>query len=242
MPRSYLLLQVRRADDPMRRQETRCFADALDCDVQAIDVFDLLSGCPSVSELAPYDAVLIGGSGDYSVARGGPWLAPALDAMRELAEMAKPTFASCWGFQALALALGGEVRHDPQRAELGTLDLRLTDAGRRDPLFGPLAQAGAHFAAHVGHEDRVTRLPAQAVLLAESDRSPHAYVIDGMPIYGTQFHPELTRDTLLERFRQYPRYVAEISGLPVDEFAERHTRDAPHADRLLARFVEVVFG
>ena len=71
--------------------------------------------------------------------------------------MAKPAFASCWGFQALARALGGEVVTDLVRAEVGTFEIQLTAAGRSDPLFGPL---GERFLAQLGHQDVVTRLPA----------------------------------------------------------------------------------
>lgn len=149
----------------MRHQEVDCFARALGCEPNQIGVFDLLSGVPSVQELEQYDVVLLGGSGDYSVAEGGPWLPAALEAMRELYELNKPTFASCWGFQAMAKALGGEVVTDRNRAELGAVEVRLTDAGRNDPVFQGL---GDRFLAPMGHQDCVTKLPPDACLLASS--------------------------------------------------------------------------
>ena len=79
--------------------------------------------------------------------------------------LSKPTFASCWGFQALAKALGGSVVSDITRAELGTCELQLTQAGQRDPVF---RQLGASFYAQVGHHDTVDVLPADAVPLARS--------------------------------------------------------------------------
>jgi GMP synthase (glutamine-hydrolysing) len=242
----YLLLQVRNADDPMRSQEVDCFARALQCDRERIEVIDLIGReCGSAGGAARIrraDVVLLGGSGDYSVSEGGDWLEPALEVMRELHARRQPTFATCWGFQALARAVHGEVVADPASAEIGTLEVRLTEAGRTDPVFGPLDVAGATFAAHIGHQDVVSRLPADAVLLAETDRAPHAYTFDGRPIYCTQFHPELNRTTLLERVRQYPHYVENITGLPFDEFAAQRTREAPHAEALIARFVDQVFG
>ena len=83
----FLLLQVRNSDDPMRQQEVSCFARALNCEPAQISVFDLLSGFPTGADLEPYDVVLLGGSGDYSVAEGGQWLPPALAAMRELYDL-----------------------------------------------------------------------------------------------------------------------------------------------------------
>lgn len=119
----FMLFQVRNPDDPMRGQEVDCFARALQCHPSQISVFDILQGVPSREELDRVDMVLLGGSGDHSVSRGGDWLPAALDTMRELHDWSKPTFASCWGFQAMAAALGGTVLTDPARAELGTTTL-----------------------------------------------------------------------------------------------------------------------
>ena len=61
--------------------------------------------------------MLIGGSGAYSATGEGKWLDRTLDLLRDLVEASQPTFASCWGFQAMARALGGHVVTDLQRAE-----------------------------------------------------------------------------------------------------------------------------
>ncbi len=230
----FLLLQVRNADDPMREQEVGCFSRALECRPAQIRVFDLISGVPTVAELNRVDVVLLGGSGDYSVAEGGEWLPPALEAMQELYELGKPTFASCWGFQAMARALGGEVVTDKSRAELGSVEVHLTEAGRQDPLFSPL---GDRFLAPMGHQDCVVRLPPEAVLLASSEKVQNqAFRIAGKPIYCTQFHPELNRKALIERVRAYPQYVETITGLPIDEFAKT-CQETEATNQLLGRFV-----
>jgi GMP synthase (glutamine-hydrolysing) len=232
---TFLLLQIRDASDPMREQEVGCFARALGCSSQQIRVFDLLSGAPSLQELDAVDVVLLGGSGDYSVAAGGDWLPPALMAMRELVELGKPTFASCWGFQAMAKALGGEVVTDIQRAELGMVEVRLTEAGEQDRVFSPLGQ---RFIAPMGHQDVVVRLPRQAVLLASSDLVENqAFKLRGKPIYCTQFHPELNREALLERLQAYPQYVRTITGQSLDDFASK----CPAVDgieQLMRRFLQ----
>jgi len=235
----FLLLQVRNADDPMKGQEVDCFAQALRCDRAQIDVFSILPGIPSRRELDAVDMVLLGGSGDYSVAAGGSWLPAALETMRELYDWSKPTFASCWGFQAMALALGGEVVTDLNRAELGTQTLFLTDRGQQDPVFGALPP---RFVAHMGHQDIVDRLPRDALLLASSERVRNqAFCIPHKPLYCTQFHPELTRDTFLQRVRAYPEYVQRIAGVSYEQFAARCT-EAHAAGSLLQRCVELFFG
>ena len=116
----YLLLQVRNPDDPMRAHEIRSFARALQASPNQIGVFDLLSEALTAAHVSNVDMFLLGGSGHYSAAGDGPWLERALDSLRRVHNCGKPTFASCWGFQALARAMGGRVIHDLERAELGT--------------------------------------------------------------------------------------------------------------------------
>lgn len=221
----------------MLHQEVRCFARSFACGVEQIEVFDLLSGAPGRAALDRADVVLLGGSGDYSVARGGPWLAGALQAMATLHETDKPTFASCWGFQAMARALGGEVVTDRNRAEVGSAWLRLTEEGRRDPVFDHLDD---RFQVLIGHEDIVTKLPRGATLLASSDLVENeAFRFDGKPIYCTQFHPELSRADIVQRLATYPSYLPLANASSLEEF-ERMTPETPHSELILRRFLERV--
>lgn len=235
----YLLLQVRNSDDPMRQQEVQCFARALGCPDTQIRTMDLINRVPTVAELDEVDVVLLGGSGDYSVAEGGPWLPAALEAMRELYELSKPTFASCWGFQAMARAMGGEVVTDMDRAELGTVWARLTSAGKNDPIFAPM---GEKFRVQMGHQDIVDRLPDDALLLASTDRVVNqAFCFPGKPIYCTQFHPELDRTALLQRVHAYPQYVHRIAGMTLEQF-DKQSEDTPESEALLTRFARFVIS
>ncbi|MEX0703571.1 MAG: type 1 glutamine amidotransferase [Planctomycetales bacterium] len=235
----YLLLQVRNPDDPMRANELQSFARALRTTEDRIRVFDLLAGRLSRADFERTDMFLLGGSGHYSVVGEGEWLDRALDSLRDVHALGRPTFASCWGFQALARAMGGRVIHDPARAEVGTHPLHLTDAGRDDPVFGPL---GNPFHAQMGHEDSVVELPPGATRLAFSERAENqAYRFEGLPIYCTQFHSELRCGDLWQRVRTYPEYIANIAGLPVERFGEM-IHECPETEELLPRFVEQVFG
>ena len=235
----YLLFQMRRPDDTMREHEVGAFARALGCFPGEITAIDLIREPPTSSALAAHDMVLIGGAGDYSVPEGGLWLENALDAMRNLHALSKPTFASCWGFQALAEALGGSVVTDITRAELGTCELQLTEAGQRDPVFRHL---GASFYAQAGHHDTVDVLPADAIRLAGSPLvDNHAFCILGKPIYATQFHPELRIQEMKDRLRNYPQYTEGIAGMSIESFIAA-LRETPRANYLLKSFVAHVFG
>lgn len=235
----FLLLQVRNQGDPMRDQEVASFQRALGCKDHQVEPWDLLAGAPNQHDLERFDLILLGGSGHYSATSNDPWIEPILDCLRELHQQAKPTFASCWGFQAMARALGGSVIHDLSRAELGTHWLRLTVAGKHDPVFAPL---GELFGGQMGHEDRVEQLPADAILLASTDMVENqAYRFADKPIYCTQFHPELNLADLTDRVQQYPEYIQRICGMPVERFNEL-LEDTPETEKLLPRFVQSVFG
>lgn len=223
----------------MRQHEIECFARAMQIEPGQITVHDLLSGAPDPGSVAKCDAFLFGGSGHYSAAGEGEWLERALDVLRTIHATAQPTFASCWGCQAMARAMGGRVIHDADRAELGTYRLRLTDAARSDSLFEPL---GDSFLAQMGHEDRVVTLPPDVTLLASSELvEVQAYRFDGLPIYCTQFHPELNRHDIWNRVSAYPEYVQHISGMTLDEFCAS-VQETPESENILRRFVRMIDG
>lgn len=223
----------------MQEQEVGCFARALHCELKQITPWDILTSIPSDEELTRFDMTLIGGSGDYSATSCEAWIEPILDLFRRLHQQNKPTFASCWGFQAMARAMGGSVVTDMARSELGTQQLTLTQAGHEDPVFGPL---GETFDAQMGHADRVDRLPEDAILLASTDRVENqAYRFIDKPIYCTQFHPELNHNDLLGRLKQYPEYIERIAKMTFEEFCQT-THDTPETEKLLLRFINEVFG
>lgn len=238
---SILLLQAREPDDPIREAELRSFARRTGLDPGQFEPHDLLAGPPDVAEMRRHDAVMVGGSGDYYVSNGSlPHLDATLDSIRELVATAHPTFASCFGFQLLVAALGGEIIHDPDRVEVGTYEVRLTEDGRSDPLFGTLPE---RFMAQMGRKDRAASLPDDVLHLAASERCPyHALRVPGAPIWATQFHPEMNREENLERFRRYIDGYATALSPAEQERAVENFVESPESEALIPRFVELVFG
>ena len=200
-----------------------------------IAVFDLLDRPLLPRDLAGVDLVLMGGSGSHSATSSDPWLQRALDSLRRVHASGIPAFASCWGFQGMAAAMGGEVVHDPNRAEVGTFELVLTPQGQADPVFGAL---GTPFKAQLGHEDLVETLPPGTTLLASSAKvANQAYRFDDAPIYCTQFHPELDAAGMYARLASYPRYAEEVAGTTMERLASR-MEETPRANELIRRFAE----
>ena len=220
----------------MAEHEQRCFADALQIPAESITLHDLLSGAPAQEVVDRHDAVLVGGSGDYSVLGGHDFLPAFFDFLANVViGQSVPTFASCFGFQALVLAGGGDVVHDESRAEVGTYTLTVTEEGKQDPLFKALTPT---FRAQLGHKDHAARLPAGMTNLASSESAPfQALRIDGHPIVATQFHPELTRKANTERYLRY--WEAYGTGNKDDDPVLKRMAESPESTALLTRWVEM---
>lgn len=237
----FVLLQARHPDDPMLSRERISFADHLDVEAAAIVPLNILDGPVRPADLGRGDALLVGGSGEYYVSKDHlPHAEEAFDLLREVAGRGHPTFASCFGFQLMVRALGGEVAHDPASTEVGTVELTLTPEGREDPLLGQMPE---RFAGQLGRKDRAVSLPPGIPNLVASERNPHqALRIPGAPVWATQFHPELTGDENRARFERYlDAYAAHMSA-EERERALGGFHPSPESNSLLRRFVELVFG
>lgn len=231
-----VVVQIR-DDARVEAQERRCFVELSGLAAEQFDWWNVVAR-PEISwrDLAGYDAVVIGGAGAHSVTETYPFTATLERATKRLVDDGRAIFGSCWGHQFLAAALGGEVETDLERKELGTFEIELTEAGRRDPW---LAGLPPRFGVQLGHHDRVTRLPGNAVELAFSELCPNqAFRLAGGPVYGAQFHVELDKPRMLERAEVYrDEYLADPGAL--DRLAAS-LRPTPEASTLFRRFLEQV--
>lgn len=234
MPRA-LLISLRDPEDAMSRHEHRCFARCARLDPGDLDIHFMADGRPSKALLTGHDAVFFGGSGAYSVLDDVDWIKRGLDALVDTVELGVPAWASCFGFQGLALALGGEVIRDDTRTEMGSTWLQLTASGRTDPLMRTLPVG---FWAQEGHHDHVTRLPSGVALLATGDVSANqAFRVERAPFWASQFHPELSVAATVERFEHYAtHYLQEGELEPVVQML-RAGSETPEVSELLALLV-----
>jgi GMP synthase (glutamine-hydrolysing) len=179
------------------------------------------------------DALLVGGSGHFSVADpSAVFFEPLADLLRGVVESSHPTFGSCFGYQLLVAALGGRVEHDPDCSEVGSFEVELTDDGRADPIFAAFPD---RFVAQMGHLDRAVELPGGVVNLVKSARCPYqALRVDGAPVWATQFHPELDQAANLHRYRAYIERYRPEDG---DAEARFSSMPSPETVELLPRFL-----
>lgn len=119
---------------------------------------------------------------------GGPasiYASGAPQADKALFESGVPTFGICYGFQAMAKALGGYVRRT-SKAEFGRTELTVADHGTL--LFGQ----PAHQTVWMSHNDGVSRAPTGFTVLASTaDTAVAAFENTERGLAGVQWHPEV---------------------------------------------------
>ncbi len=113
-----------------------------------------------------------------------------------------PFLGCCYGIGVLGTHIGATV--DRTYAEpIGAVPVSLTAAGRADRVFGALPST---FDAFVGHKEAITKLPADAVVLATSPACPVQAFRVGRNVYATQFHPELDVAGICTRIDVYKHH------------------------------------
>jgi len=137
-----------------------------------------------LKEISPKGIILSGGPS--SVYDKG---APKCD--DGLFHLGIPVLGICYGMQLACESLGGKVESAPAR-EYGRAHIRVTDGG--NPLFADLP---AEMEVWMSHGDQVARVAGDFVPLAATGTCPIAAVRhEKLPIYGIQFHPEVTHTPL----------------------------------------------
>lgn len=193
----------------------------------------------------PRALVVMGGQmcTDEKVAH--PFLRREADLLAKCVVTDTPTLGICLGAQLLGEVTGGAVRHDTP--EIGFAEVRLTDAGRDDPVLSHFADGTPTFNAH---RDFIAAGPG-AVVLAYSDRSPVHALRAGRNVYGIQFHPEMDADRVARYCNadQPGAYLRRHGWDPQDLIALAAEHDDAHArmgraiaDRWLDRIVVPVAG
>ncbi len=230
-----LLIQLRDATDPMASHERTCIRRRVGLGNAHLEIRNGVEDAAAPSWLVGVDAILVGGSGAYSVhhPKSEPWVTPLRTLLDRALSQRLPGFGICFGHQLLAYHLGAEVRTEPDHAEVGTIDVDLTPAGRRDPIFSSVEPT---FSAHTGHSDHVTEVPPDLELLATtSTLQTQAFRLRGTGFYTTQFHPDLTGAEAVSR---YSAFAADRPELLPNVARFRPGADA--AVSLLTHFVSHV--
>ncbi len=171
-----------------RVREARVYSEIVP---HSMPVADLLAKRPV--------AIILSGGPSSVYEPNAPQVDPALF------EAGVPVFGICYGFQAMALALGGTVAHTGQR-EFGGTKLAVLESGR---LFDGLASTQDVW---MSHGDCVTEAPAGFGVTATTPGAPVAAFEDlAGRRAGVQFHPEVAHTPDGQRMLEH--FLYDIAGV-----------------------------
>lgn len=172
-------------------------------------------------EGARFDGWLIGGS-PASVHDTDPWVGQLFALIRRLVAEGQPIFGACFGHQAIAMALGGDVGKNPGGWVFGLVETEIE--GKPIRLYG-------------SHLEQVLRLPQGAVVLGGTDECQvGSFAIPGR-VMTTQYHPEMSHGFISDLVEEYASDLPpEVVTRARDSLTMRADSDAI-AERI-ARFFE----
>jgi len=156
------------------------------------------------AEMKPRGVILSGGPASMTEAASPR-------APQNIFEAGVPVLGICYGEQAMAQQLGGQVEGGHHR-EFGRAEIEVV---KEAALFEGVWQKGQKYPVWMSHGDRVTKLPEGFEVIGISNNAPFAAIADEKrKFYAVQFHPEVVHTpsgaALLRNF------VRKISGATGD--------------------------
>ncbi|HHJ13311.1 MAG TPA: glutamine-hydrolyzing GMP synthase [Gammaproteobacteria bacterium] len=146
---------------------------------------------------------------------GGPETVTGGEAPRApdiIFDLGVPVLGICYGMQAMATQLGGQVENADHH-EYGYAQVRARGHSRllRDIEDHTSDEGYGLLDVWMSHGDRVVELPPGFKVMASTDSAPIAGMADdARGFYGVQFHPEVTHTRQGERILR--RFILEICG------------------------------
>jgi len=195
--------------------------DAYRIPYECADLYDAPAGDASITDA---DAlILLGGS---MSANDNLWfLSREIQCIQAAIETGKPVLGVCLGAQLIAKALGAKVYPNGKK-EIGWASVTFNDAARNDPLF-----YGRGVETIFQWHGETFDLPEGAELLASSADCRHQAFRFGHPVYGLQFHLEVTPEMIAQWCREDQACGSREATEPIDPHA--HSAGAMDLARLV---------
>lgn len=144
-----------------------------------------------------------------------------------------PVLGVCLGAQIVAAALGAKVERNPAGKEIGWHPITLAPAAKDDRLMRDLPATLTPFHWH----GDVFELPAGAVSLASSEKTPCQAFRHGDRTYAFQFHFEVTAESIRAMTDAFANELMH-ENISADEMIAREAELIP----ALARTADIVFS
>ena len=172
-------------------------------------------------EIYPWDIALekitaFGAKG--IILSGGPesvTLQDTPEISNEILSLGIPILGICYGMQAIAKQLGGEVEESNKR-EFGYAQVNVESGSELlDGLFESLKDIEHILDVWMSHGDRVATLPDGFKVIAKTSSAPFAGIENAeKKIFGLQFHPEVTHTKKGKEI--LGRFIHDICGCSSD--------------------------
>lgn len=196
------------------------------------------AGNPEDATLSSYNGIIWTGCNLCINDTDNPSVANQIEMAKRLFEIGIPSWGSCWGVQMAAVAAGGEVIENPRGREMGIArKIELTPEAYEHPMYKGKPKV---FDAYISHDDIVSVIPDDGILLAGNDFSR----VQALEVkhkngifWATQYHPEydlnemaslmVAREEKLTRigfFSGHEDFVAYVEKLQLLH-REQHRKD-----------------
>ncbi|WP_299012874.1 GMP synthase [uncultured Photobacterium sp.] len=152
------------------------------------------------------DAYISTGS-QYGVNDEAKWISVFEAFIHQLYHQLIPYVGICFGHQMIARALDGEVCRSSQGWGIGVK--RVSFYPEEVIQHSWLTAPDANYALIVSHQEQITELPPDTLVLAGSKFCPYAMILVGNHFLGIQGHPEFT-----------PAYSQDLIQLRRNNFSE----------------------
>ncbi len=159
-----------------------------------------------------FEALVVSGS-PASATEDLPWILEELDLIQRADQLGMPVLGVCFGAQLLARAYyGKQAVRTSTHVEFGWHSVSRTS--EEDPLFEGIPM---QFTSFQFHTEEVLPQPGMRHLATSPAVTTQAFRVDSKPIWGTQFHLEVTpqagRDLLRKARRAYQAYGLRYTEL-----------------------------
>ncbi len=185
-----------------------------------------------LKSLDGFDALLIGGS-PASATEDQPWVLHELELASSAAARAMPVLGACFGSQILGRVFFGRgALQAAWHPEFGWFTVQRSGV---DPLFDGVPD---EFTSFQFHTEEVLPRPGMHVLACNDNSKVQAFRVGDKPIWGLQFHAEVTpaagRDFLRRTSRVYSPYGFQYEVMAVQ------ARPNAAANLLFSNFIRAI--